>query len=187
MQEKLIIFILHHLLTILENSYLGNYWALKNGSPFIFYHMDIEIRCLYLYFHFLQFLPSFLMLNIWRDFLYCSVIISHSLDYSQDLTKVNRAQWKRQTARTAFITCFSSTTTPQLSNVQYLRKNKEQVTLQLIEQLQPLTPHVFTQSHPPHPRKCASEHLSQIMFDFKCMLCKLWKLMNEDAISSTIN
>ena len=39
---KLIIFMIHQLLTIFENSYLGIYWALKNGSPLIFYLMDRE-------------------------------------------------------------------------------------------------------------------------------------------------
>ena len=41
MYVKLIIFIIHQLLTILENWYLGSYWALNNGSPLIFYLMDI--------------------------------------------------------------------------------------------------------------------------------------------------
>ena len=47
MYLDLIIFIIHQLFTILKKQYLGTYWALKNGSPLIFYLMDIEKRCLH--------------------------------------------------------------------------------------------------------------------------------------------
>ena len=74
MYVKLIIFIIHQLLTILENSYLGSYWALNNGSSLIFYLMDLEKWCLHLYLHFLHFLPKIVMLNCWtfREVFICS-------------------------------------------------------------------------------------------------------------------
>ena len=74
MYVKLIIFIIHQLLTILENSYLGSYWALNNGSSLIFYLMDLEKWCVHLYLHFLYFLLKIVMLNCWtfREVFICS-------------------------------------------------------------------------------------------------------------------
>ena len=60
-----IIFTFHQLLTILENWYIGSYWALNNGSPFIFYLIDIEKICLDFYFHFLNLLPK-LLTRFWK-------------------------------------------------------------------------------------------------------------------------
>ena len=47
MYAKLIICIIYQLFTNLENEYLGNYWALKNGLPLILFTMDIEKRCMH--------------------------------------------------------------------------------------------------------------------------------------------
>ena len=52
MYMNLIIFIIHQLLTILENSYLGSYWALQNGSPLIVYLMDIKTKIISIFYRF---------------------------------------------------------------------------------------------------------------------------------------
>ena len=68
MYVKLIIFIVHQLLTILENLYLGSYLALKNGSPLMFYHMDIEKNMSVFLFPFSTIFAKILMLNIYGGF-----------------------------------------------------------------------------------------------------------------------
>ena len=42
MYVKLIIFIIHLLLNLLDNAYLVSYWALNNDSPLIVYRKKIS-------------------------------------------------------------------------------------------------------------------------------------------------
>ena len=58
------LWMIHQLLTIFGNSYLGNYGTLKNGLPLIFYLLDIEKTFFHFYFHFLHLWWKLFMLNI---------------------------------------------------------------------------------------------------------------------------